>query len=257
MSQKLHSVTELFLQYLHRQKAAQTAGLGLADPDGQVVPHEAAPLRPVDPQLAWDEALAAGRLSKKKDLFSRLTAPPEWPGLVAAQGPAFALAFCIGNFPQMVRHVQPLLAGGDLPALRPTAARPIPLPTALVQWTNAVQDYSQLLTAAAVLRLAQRFEEAHELLRSSRSVPEDWQPLWANEEAALAWHRGHAEEAWARWQTQKISVPVRFNCGMAALFLNRPAEAQIALEQAVAQLPDTSAWHHLGRLYLALIAASV
>ena len=81
------------------------------------------------------------------------------------------------------------------------------------------------------------------------------QALRANEEAALAWHRGQGEQALALWQTQKDNVPVLFNRGMASLFLGRPPEAQTALRAAVAQLPDTSAWHHLGHLYLALATA--
>jgi hypothetical protein len=47
-------------------------------------------------------------------------------------------------------------------------------------------------------------------------------------------------------------VPVLFNRGMAALFLGDAAEARTCLNQAVQQLPEESAWHHLGRLYLAL-----
>ena len=39
---------------------------------------------------------------------------------------------------------------------------------------------------------------------------------------------------------------------MAALFLDQTAEARTALLQAVAQLPEDSGWHHLGKLYLAL-----
>jgi hypothetical protein len=39
---------------------------------------------------------------------------------------------------------------------------------------------------------------------------------------------------------------------LAALVLDRPAEARPWLTQAVAQLPEDGAWHHLGRLYLAL-----
>jgi hypothetical protein len=42
---------------------------------------------------------------------------------------------------------------------------------------------------------------------------------------------------------------------MASLFLGRAAEARSALQQAVEQLPDTSAWHHLGHLYLTLADA--
>ena len=47
MSQTPQSLTELFSRYLHRQIVAQAEGLGLSDPDGQVVPHEAVPMQPV------------------------------------------------------------------------------------------------------------------------------------------------------------------------------------------------------------------
>jgi hypothetical protein len=39
---------------------------------------------------------------------------------------------------------------------------------------------------------------------------------------------------------------------MAALFLGRPTEAREHLKAAVAGLGETSAWHHLGSLYLTL-----
>jgi hypothetical protein len=57
------------------------------------------------------------------------------------------------------------------------------------------------------------------------------------------------------WQAQEASVPVLFNRGMAALFLGRAAQAREPLTQAVAGLPETSAWHHLAQLYLALATA--
>lgn len=260
MSQTPHSLTDLFGRYLRRQMAAHAEGLGLADPDGQVVPHEAVPVQPVEPQLAWEDALAAVR-SYHADETESVAAPPDWPSLVAIQEPAISLAFCIGNFPQMVRNVQPFLSGGELSSLRTKTlpgnkgGRPSNLPPALLQWANTMRGYPQLLVAAGVLRLVRRFEDASEFLASGGKAPASWQALRANEEAALAWHRGNAEEALALWQAQKPSVPVLFNRGMAALFLDRPANARNALEEAVAGLPETNAWHHLGHLYLALIAA--
>jgi hypothetical protein len=264
MSQTSQSVTELFRQYLHRQIAAQGEGLGYADPDGQVVPHEAVPLQPVDPRLAWENALAVLGWSKsgmKSVPAPRLEAPPDWPGLVAALEPAIAVAFCIGNFPQMVRNLQPLLAVGAPAALRSQAdqgserKRSVIVAPALLQWANTVRGYPQLLLAAGVLRLAQHFDESSELLKSNGKTPAEWQAPRANEEAALAWHRGNNEEALALWQAQKPSVPVFFNRGMAALFLGRPADGRTSLEKAVAQLPEINSWYHLGHLYLALAAA--
>ncbi len=42
---------------------------------------------------------------------------------------------------------------------------------------------------------------------------------------------------------------------MARLFLGQEAEALADLKGAVGLLPETSAWHHLGQLYLTLASA--
>ena len=256
MSQTPQSLTELIRRYLLRQMAAQAEGLSVADPDGLAVPHEAAPMQPLDPRLAWEDALTVIRISQSPNAndANPVSAPPDWPSLVAAQEPAIALAFCIGNFPQLVRNLQPLLAG-DLFALGQATTRPVIVPPTLLSWANSTRGYPHLLVAAGVLRLARCFAEASELLQSNRETPAVWKALRANEEAALAWHRGDAEEALALWQAQKTSVPALFNRGMAALFLGRSADARTALSEAAAQLPDTNAWHHLGHLYLALLTA--
>jgi hypothetical protein len=255
MTQTPQSLADLFKEYLHRQTAAQAEGLAFADADGQVVPHEAVPVQPVDPRLAWEDSLAAVRHFPAAPTEPRWQVPPDWPALVAAHEPAVALAFCVGNFPQLVRNLHPLLSGGDLNALRPTACRPVSAPSSSLEWARATHDCPQVLLAAGVLRLARHFEEAEKLLHSTDKIPASWQAVRANEEAALAWHRGQSEEALALWQAQKDSVPVLFNRGMASLFLGRIAEARTNLAAAVAQLPDTSAWHHLGQLYLALADA--
>ncbi|HWG43077.1 MAG TPA: hypothetical protein VN688_09845 [Gemmataceae bacterium] len=255
MSQAHDSLADLFAQYLHHQMAAQADGLGFADPDGQVVPHEAVPVQPVDPKLAWGDALAVVRHFPASRTEASWAVPPDWPVLVAGHEPAVALAFCMGNFPQLVRNLHPLLGGGDLTVLRQSSNRPVSVPPSLLQWAAQTRGYPQVLLAAGVLRLARRFDAAAELLQANEKVPASWQALRANEEAALAWHRGQAEEALSLWQLQKDSVPVLFNRGMAALFLGRPTEALAALATAVIQLPDTSAWHHLGHLYLALATA--
>ena len=109
------------------------------------------------------------------------------------------------------------------------------------------------ISTLAALRLAGEFERAAEFVRQHEDeVPAEWQAAWANETAALAWHRGDAEAALKLWSEQPDSVPVLFNRGMACLFLGRHAEAKAHLSQAIAQLPESSSWHHLGALYLAL-----
>ena len=166
-----------------------------------------------------------------------------------------AIAFAMANFPQLVRHVQPLLQRGHLAGLRPSAGRSLSAP-ALAAWaeqTARKKQYPETLLALGALRLARHFDAANDLLNKHRAkAPTEWQPALANEEAALAWHAGRGPEAAALWAGQAESVPVLFNRGMSALFLDQPAQARTALNQAIVQLPEESAWHHLGRLYLAL-----
>src|SRR5207248_2053742 len=131
-----------------------------------------------------------------------------------------------------------------------------PVSTGLLKWgTRHIQagDLPQALIAAAYYRAAGDFDRAAETLRALRStVGAEWAPVLANEEAALLWHRGECVKAAELWATLPDSVPVRFNRGMAALFLGRSSEAREHLKVAVSKLSDTSAWHHLASLYLAL-----
>jgi hypothetical protein len=121
-----------------------------------------------------------------------------------------------------------------------------------MEWAEHQPACPSLLLAAGLLRLACHFDRAGQLLHAAAPVSAEWQPMHANELAALAWHRGDADKALALWQSQPDSVPVLFNRGMALLFLGRPASARPHLTAAVEKLPDSSAWHHLGQLYLAL-----
>lgn len=243
------SLPNLTTRYLERQVDAQVQGFGYAVAAGEVEPHEAIPVRPVDPQTAWHDAQTV-LTHFSLPSTPTMTVPPDWPLLVTAQESAGALALCLGNFPQLVRDLHPLLTG-DLAALRHFPDQPLAT-AALREWAVNSHDYPHMLLAAGILRLARHYVEASELLRRVADGPAEWQPVRANEEAALAWHRGLAEEALTLWQTQAASVPVLFNRGMASLFLGHPDAARTALNQVVAILPDTSAWYHLGQLYLAL-----
>jgi tetratricopeptide (TPR) repeat protein len=238
-------ISELFTQYLKDAVSAREQGLAFDLPQGEVVPYEAAPVQPVDPRLAWEDCVTAARLLAGADVKS-WPAPQEWPALVAAQEPAVALAFCVGNFPQMVRNLQPLLSG-DLTALRVNTGR-VAAPSGLAEWAAEAREPARLVTAAAALRLARQFDEAEGLLKRVKT----WPALVANEQAALAWQRGRFDEAAALWRGQAKSAPVLFNRGMAALFLGDAAAARADLNDAGQMLPETSAWHLLGRLYQAL-----
>lgn len=250
------SLSEMLSQYLQRQADARAVGLSGNDGGGEVVPFEAVPVPPVDPRLAWDGALSAvGFFQPKGEAWSP-DIPSDWPAVAAAQEPIHALAFAAGNFPQLVRDLHAILKATDVTALHPsTGGRPVPVPS-LPDWAEQTfqrKNYPEALLALGVLRLARQFDAAERLIESYQDqVPGEWQPAWANEYAALAWHQGRSAEASSLWQSQEPSVPVLFNRGMSALFLGRRAPARSALAEAVKQLPEENAWHHLGRLYLAL-----
>ncbi len=245
------SLSELFQDYLGRQVSAQAEGLGFAEPGDEVLPYDSIPVQPVDPKLAWEETRGVLKGFPGLPASRNMPAPPEWPQLVAGHEPAVAIAFALGNYPQLVRNLHPLLAGGDLAACRPAPRHSLAGPALL----NSAQGQTEpltLLLAAGVLRLAREYVLAAEVLAKGANLDGSWQALWANEKAALAWHRGEAAAALTLWQSQEPTVPVLFNRGMAALFLGQPAQGRDWLHQAVATLPDTNSWHHLGQLYLAL-----
>jgi tetratricopeptide (TPR) repeat protein len=242
------SLNELFSRYLHQQTDAQAQGLGYAEPLDEVVPHDTTPMQPGAPRLAWGESLAVASHLLPGQSVKGWTVAPEWPTLVAEQEPAFGLAFAFGNFPQLVRNLQPLLSGQKLTPPAPVASSTAS--NGVQEWADRLDGSIQALLAAGVLRLARQFDRAEKLLTNPALKSQE--AARVNELAALAWHRGQGEQALALWRALPDSVPALFNRGMAALFLGHTAQAAEDLTQAVSRLPETSAWHHLGQLYLAL-----
>jgi hypothetical protein len=242
----------LLARYLRRQAFSGLAFASGDAPFGEVVPHDAEPVQSVDPRLAWGGALEALRLFTPS-ACAGLQIPTDWPTLVAAPEPAAAVALATGNYPQLVRRLGPLMHAARLSALRPAPGTSLAMPGLAAFAAHGADSFPGALLVLGLARLAQHFDLADEVIeRHRRAVPRKWRAAWANEQAALAWHRGQAEEALALWRAEAASPAVLFNRGMAALFLDRPADARVSLNQAVTHLADDSGWHHLGRLYLAL-----
>jgi tetratricopeptide (TPR) repeat protein len=250
MNPRHPDLSDLFARYLERQTAAQGEGLASAGPGDEVVPFDAVPVQPIEPRLAWNEALAVlGHFEPSRGARPP-AAPPEWSALVAAHDPEVALPFSLGHYPQLVRHLPAVLhavEAGWQPGRRALG------PSTLVEWGRseaARPEPLACLAAAAVLRLARQFEAAAQVL--SAPLPRAWEPLRQNEQAALFWQQGQWGAADSLWQGLSDSAPVLFNRGLASLFLGRPAEARTLLRRATAELPEASGWYHLGQLYLAL-----
>lgn len=246
------SIAALTAGFLGRTADAEALAAA-ADAIGEVEPHEVSIGFRAEPGLAWRESLevlaAFGRST------SPIPAPGDWGGLVVRQEAVAAMPFALGNYPQRVRDVGSLIGATDLGKLLPEKVESAPASIGLVKWgARHLQDgeLPRSLIAAANYRAARDFTRAEEALKGLKvSAGAEWSAVVANEEAAILWHRGEYAKAADRWAKLSDSVPVQFNRGMADLFLGRPGAVD-HLRAAVAGLPDTSAWHHLASLYLAL-----
>jgi tetratricopeptide (TPR) repeat protein len=237
-------LAELMARFLNRRSEAVAGGLASTEP-GDVELHEAVPVQSVDPKQAWDEGTA---VLEHYGVAVPATAPADWSSLVAAQPSHTGLAFAIGNYPQMVRDLAPLYREAEDLAVLPMPEGPAVAVTAV-----PATEFPAVLLALGTLRLARQWDAADALIQAHAGrVPTAFAAAWANEEAAISWHRGRKDAAARLWQQLPETVPVLFNRGMAALFSGQPDKARNDLRQAVAQLPEASGWHHLGRLYLAL-----
>jgi tetratricopeptide (TPR) repeat protein len=247
------SIAELTAGFLRRTEDAEVLAAA-ADALGDVEPHEVSVGYRAEPRLAWKESLEV--LSAFGRKVAAIPAPAEWGGLVARQDGSAALPFVLGNYPQRVRDLGTLLQASDLASLLVQPSANTPLSNGLLKWgTKHIEagDLPQALVAAANYRAAGDFGRAAETLSQLKGqIGEDWSVILANEEAGVLWHRGQFAEAAQVWAKLPDSVPVRFNRGMAALFLGQAAEARGHLQAAVAGLPESSAWHHLASLYLTL-----
>ena len=239
----------LFESFLERQ----ISNPPVAADGGDAFPYQSGTVHPLDPRLCWRSALLPVELISGYAL--NVAPPPGWAALVDELEPVGALACAAGNFPQLVRPVASLFRIEAAEALH--SGNRLPLTSgALSTWAESgarSSDYPEVLLALGVLRAAWDCEKARSLLSAATAgLPIQWHPALANEEAALAWQQGRAEEARDMWMAQEPSTPVLFNRGMASLFLKHPAEARVALNSAITQLPENDSWHHLARLYVAL-----
>lgn len=243
---------DLMNRYLQGRVQAQAAGWSRFPPD-EVLPYEASPVQPVDAAAAWSEASAVYRHLFGPDQAS--SPPSGWSALVASREPVIALAFSLGNYPQLLRDFSMVLQGSSLERLRPAGSRPYS-GSELEDWAAGrltTGDAQTSLLAAGLLRLAGHFEQAEKTLAAvEKSCTGDLLSAWVNERGAWLWHRGDHAAARACWGELPPGPARSFNLGMADLFLGNRESAREHLQQAAAMLPETSAWHHLARLYLGL-----
>jgi tetratricopeptide (TPR) repeat protein len=215
-----------------------------------VEPHEVAAGFRVEHRAAWADATATLPATPA-------ATPTEWVALVGLPTAVYAVPMAAGNFPQRVKDVAPLVGRFNPAALRPSAGgTPAPGLSGLRTWIvreAKKRTAAAALLAAGVARATGELDWAAELLADAEALcAGDDRARWENERAALAWQRGDAAEALARWEALPDAPVVRFNRGMALLFLGRPADARAALDAAIKALPEGSGWRDLAELYRSL-----
>lgn len=252
---------QLLAGFLRQAAANKIGSSGDLLPDlGEVVPFQATAVYSVDPATAFRDAMVAASLFLDRDeaeAFASIKRPVEWSALVATQESMVAVPLCLGNFPQLLKDVNPLLTQAPAAQLhaRPSHLSAVP---GLAEWGKRMAGqarWAEALFAAGGLRLAQQFDPAKELLEQTRrAAPASWRGLLRNEEAALAWHRHDAEAASRLWEQhpQPDHPVILFNRGMAGLFFQRGAEAKGLLARAADAFSETNPWQHLARLYVTI-----
>jgi tetratricopeptide (TPR) repeat protein len=208
----------------------------------EFVPHEVAAGFRVDPRAAWKDATENISVGCLRPALPVGPIPNDWAYLVNLPCTAYAVPMALGNFPQRVRDLQPLLTNFAPQNLRPSCQQsPLPGLIGLRNWITANASTLPIL-AGGLARTIGDYQLADHLL-----------PFDAlNERAALEWHRGECVAALTAWQALPDSPEVRFNRGMAYLFVGQFAEARRELSQTIELIPKSNGWHALAQLYRAV-----
>src|SRR5205814_1321451 len=145
---------------------------------------------------------------ESKAPVTRLKAPPHWAQLVSGHESIVAIAFSVGNFPQLVRNFHQVLTQPNLSDIQPDAGRPAAVElSAYVEETGQKKNFPQMLIALGALRLAKQFDAADSFIRAQdASIPADWRGAWENEKAAVAWHAGRFDDARKIWDALEPTV---------------------------------------------------
>jgi hypothetical protein len=209
--------------------------------EASVEPHEVASAFVAYPKAAWNEAVAAAKLLGVTD---SIPVPGDWAAFVQQAGPVDCLPLAIGHFPQQVSDVSRLLEGKrTTPSVRSNTwtAKPAKLPI-----------LNHLLNAADA-RLSGRWSEAEKQLADAEKIAstDAFKTLVKNERAALALAKGDTATATKLWTELSPTAVGAFNLGVTAMMQNK-ADAKKWFTEAAERLPETSSWHHLAKMYLAL-----
>ncbi|OWK34715.1 hypothetical protein [Fimbriiglobus ruber] len=250
------SLNDLMNRYLANKSA--TSGMDLSSDGTEVEPHEVAGGFRASAKTTWDEATAVFKVFGVEP--EKLAAPPEWSSFVAMETAAVAVPFAAGVFPQRLRHVPALIGAADLTSFRPSAgAEQVSGFSSLRGWVRKTlrgRSATGLIVASGIAAALGDWTDAEAALTAAEPLCTGaWRGVWENQRAALLWLRGRSEEAGRVWAEHDSPSATAFNRGLTALFSAQTTGAADQFQTATADLPDSSGWCHLAKLYQSLAHA--
>jgi hypothetical protein len=242
---------ELMSRYLVRQLAAASTGVEATQPS-EVESFDAVIAPTVDPRLAWDGAIEPLRyFAPYLKLPTKI--PSGWAAIVNALPPAVFLPMAVGHFPQAVRDLNAVLESSQTNVVDSIDS---PSANQFIDSMLKSNDPANWFIAVGAARLINDKKTALKLLSQKQSdIPSELRIAWANERATLAFVSGQTDEATQTWKSLPDSAPVHFNRGVGHLATDRCKDAIAQFKAASSQIPESSGWHHLAELFLAVAEA--
>lgn len=213
----------------------------LEDTVSEVEPYQAQPALGFDLTLAWNEALLPGELLADEEPRRTARFPSAWQTAryVTMHGP---FPCCVGMAPQFLQKIDRFLSDSSGFFQQDAVS------TAGPMIAEVTLDNKSILSQLAIARLAGDAEQVDRLVNE---LPGE--TLQKNERAAQAWLAGDRENARGLWDSLPGDHPVvAFNQGLAALAAGEQERGRACLERAVAGFAESTGWHHLAELYLAV-----
>lgn len=210
-------------------------------PTSEVELYQAQPALGLDLSMAWNEAILPGQLLSEDMPQVSARFPSAWN---AVRHVSFAAPFpcCIGMAPQFLQKIDSILENAQT-----FFEQELPSMPAGVTAETAL-DNKTTLSQLAIARLAGDTEQVNRLIADL-----DGETLQKNELAAQLWLAGQRGEAKEAWDNLDGNHPViAFNQGLAALASQDAARGRERLAKAVSGFDQTTGWHHLAELYLAV-----
>ena len=237
------ALREMFTKLL--QNRVQQARKGTLPPDDgeTVLPHGSLTGIAIDPANAWKESQFCLKASLGK-ATSSVPCVPGWAAFVQSLGSFSAMPMASGHFPHAMKNLWDLPEGltGE------TCWNTGPSLPELEGWVNhPKQSVARILIATGICRLGGEHELAERYLYSIKG--EIACEAFQNELGALEWAKGSHTSARNCWEKAAGLPMADFNLGLAWLADGNRNKAANHFQQALANIPSSSGWHHLGELY--------